>query len=575
MTSTNITHFSRARTFRTRVALTLTMLMLLVAAATTMAQAPTYEVLYNLASHTGDPWYPQWIGLFAQGRDGNLYSTSQAGDLLNGQRYGTVFQLTPAGSVTVVHSFTGQNAQGGFPNGGLTLGTDGSLYGTSVGDGLGYGTVFKITTSGQFTVLHNFKGGLTEGVAPLAAPIQGTDGNFYGTTKFGGSNDHGTVYKMTPSGTLTVLYMFTGSYSSGSLRIPVALILGTDGNFYGTTIGGGQALCNGGCGGIYKMTPAGKLTVLHSFNNTDGAYPYGAIIQASDGNVYGTTNRGGSGTFGVIYKMTPAGGFSIIHTFLETDNLGYMPQAGLIQATDGKFYGAANGPLVGRHGVLFQITSTGTYSVIHRFNLTDGSGPQVSLFPHTNGTLYGDTYEGGGGTVCGNVSVGCGVLYSLSMGLGSFVSFLPPQSSGKVGKTIEFLGQGFTGTTNVSFHGGSATFTVVSDTYLTAVVPASGTTGFVTVTTPSGTLTSSKQFKVIPGITSFTPTSGPVGTKVTITGSGFIGATKVTFGGVKATSYTVNSGTQITATVPTGAKTGNIAVTTPGGTASKGTFTVS
>src|ERR1039458_9478999 len=282
----------------------------------------------------------------------------------------------------------------------------------------------------------------------------------------------------------------------------------------------------------------------------------------------------GRGVLGVIYKMTPAGKLTVIHDFNENDGLGLSPLAGLVQATDGKFYGAANS-VSKLDGVLFQVTSTGTYSVIHRFNRTDGRSPQVSLFQHTNGTLYGDTYVGGGGTLCGNVSVGCGVLYSLSMGLGSFVSFLPPQSSGKVGKTIEFLGQGFTGTTNVSFHGGSATFTVVSDTYLTAVVPASGTTGFVTVTTPSGTLTSSKQFKVIPGITSFTPTSGPVGTKVTITGSGFIGATKVTFGGVKATSYTVNSGTQITATVPPGAKTGNIAVTTPGGSASKGTFTVS
>src|ERR1035441_665953 len=256
MTSTNITHFHRARTFRTRVALTLTMLLLLVAAATTMAHAQTYSVLYNLASHTGDPWYPQWIGLFAQGRDGNLYSTSQAGDLLNGQKYGTVLQLTPAGNVTVLHSFTGQNAQGGFPNGGLTLGTDGSLYGTSVSDGsLVHGTVFKITTSGEFTVLHNFNG-TPEGSGPLAAPIQGTDGNFYGTTYGGGKCAHGTVYKMTPSGTLKVLQTF--GCSSGDLRDPVALILGTDGNFYGPTKGGGQP-CNGGCGGVYKMTTAGNI----------------------------------------------------------------------------------------------------------------------------------------------------------------------------------------------------------------------------------------------------------------------------------------------------------------------------
>jgi uncharacterized repeat protein (TIGR03803 family) len=563
MTSTNITHFHRARTFRTRVALTLTMLMLLVAAATTMAQAPTYSVLYNLASHTGDPWYPTWIGLFAQGRDGNLYSTSQAGDLLNGQRYGTVFQLTPAGSVTVLHSFT----VGGRPNGGLTLGTDGSLYGTSVQDGTVYGTVFKITTSGEFTVLHNFNG-TPEGSGPRAAPIQGTDGNFYGTTYSGGKCAHGTVYKMTPSGKLTVLYTF--GCSAGSLGGPAALIQGTDGNFYGTTIFGGGHPCNGGCGGIYKMTPAGKLTVLHSFIYTDGEYPDGAIIQASDGNFYGTTARGNY--YGTIYKMTPAGGLNVIHDF-KGDALGAIPQAGLVQATDGKFYGAAETSNGTGPGVLFQITSTGTYSVVHSFKGTDGRYPEVSLFQHTNGTLYGDTSEGGGGTLCPN-GAGCGVLYSLSMGLGPFVHFLHPQSLGKVGASIGILGQGFTGTTSVSFNGTPATFTVSSDTYLTAKVPAGATTGPVSVATAGGNLTSDQTFRVTPVIKTFNPTSGPVGTSVVVTGGSFTQATTVKFGS-KSASFNVNSDTQVTATVPTGAKTGKIVITTPGGTASSATsFTV-
>jgi len=159
------------------------------------------------------------------------------------------------------------------------------------------------------------------------------------------------------------------------------------------------------------------------------------------------------------------------------------------------------------------------------------------------------------------------------VGLKPFVKLMTTQ--GKAAQIVEILGQGFSGTNSVMFGTGSATFTVVSDTYLTAKVPASGATGYVTVATPSGTLTSSQTFKVLPVITGFMPPKGPVGTKVTITGSGFIGATKVTFGGVKAISYTVDSGIQITATVPTGAKTGNIVVTTPGGTASKGTFTVS
>jgi hypothetical protein len=146
---------------------------------------------------------------------------------------------------------------------------------------------------------------------------------------------------------------------------------------------------------------------------------------------------------------------------------------------------------------------------------------------------------------------------------------------GNAGQTVEILGQGFSKATGVKFGSGPASFTVVSDTYMTAVVPADGTTGFVTVTSPSGTLTSNRKFNVVPVISSIAPTSGPVGTQVTITGTGLTGTTKVTFGGVKTTTFSVDSGTQITAILPTGAKTGKIAVITPGGTASsKAIFTV-
>jgi hypothetical protein len=161
------------------------------------------------------------------------------------------------------------------------------------------------------------------------------------------------------------------------------------------------------------------------------------------------------------------------------------------------------------------------------------------------------------------------------MGLGPFVSFVGPEFSGKVGSTIEILGQGFTGTTKVFFHGVSAAFTVVSNTYLTAVVPAGAATGYVTVRAPGGALTSNKTFRVTPFIQSFSPTTGPVGTHVTVTGTSFTGTKTVTFGGVKATTFTVNSDSKITATVPSGAVTGKIQVATPGGTAISGTnFTV-
>jgi uncharacterized repeat protein (TIGR03803 family) len=545
----------------------LAVVAVIVAASATTLQAQIYTDLYNLGSSSGDPANPAWMGLFAQGRDGNLYSTSQGGGTpVKGVQYGTVFQLTPTGNMAVLYSF--QNTTDGvFPNSGLTLGTDGSLYGTTPeGGSSGFGTVFKITTSGKFKTLHTFNGS-TEGLHPDSPPVEGLDGNFYGTTDNGYNQVFGTVYKITPSGKLTVIYTFPGP---SKLGYPMALTLGTDGNFYGTALGGGTTRY----GGVFKITPHGKVTELYPFKGTpDGQSALGAIIQAGDGNFYGTTNGGGSGGVGAIYKMTPAGVLTIIHSF-NNDGMGMQPRAGLVQATDGKFYGATTTNPGTSAGVLFQITSKGKYTPLvfltNNIGKYPGANPQVSLFQHTNGTLYGDTYGGGTGTMCF-----CGVLYSLGMKLGPFVSFVGPLFEGKVGKTIEILGQGFTGSTNVSFKGVSATFAVVSDTYLTAVVPAGATTGSVTVTTPGGKLTSNKIFRVIPAILSFSPTSGPVGTPVTITGTSFTGATKVTFGGVKATSFSVDSDTQITATVPTGAKTGRIQVTTPGGTATSATdFTV-
>jgi uncharacterized repeat protein (TIGR03803 family) len=546
-------HPSTSETTRKITLLVLAATLLLVSMT---ASSQTYKVLYKFQNNGIDPLYPGWTGLFAQGRDGNLYSTSQSG----GKGYGTVFQLTPAGKMTVLRSF--KSSDGTHPSSGLTLGTDGSLYGTLTGGGTtNGGRVFKITTSGAFKVLHSFGG--TEGSQPKAPPIQGTDGNFYGTTLYGkgGRSGSGMVYKMTPQGKLTVLYQFDFTHGGG----PIGLIQGTDGDFYGTAEVGGT----GKLGVVFKITSRGKLTVLYNFDGTKGQYPIGPIIQASDGNFYGTTQRGGTDNVGVIYKMTPSGALTTIFNFLIKD-VGYAtPLAGLVQGTDGKFYGGTYGGGTATYfGVLFQVTSKGKFTRLYDFKHppTTGAHADVSLFQHTNGTFYSDTYEGG---------IGYGVLYSLGMKLGPFVSFVGPLSSGKVGKTIQILGQGFTGATNVSFNGVSTTFSVVSDTYLTATVPDGATNGLVTVKTPGGALTSNKVFRVTPAILSFSPTSGPVGTPVTITGTSFTGATKVTFGGVKATTFSVDSDTQITANVPTGAKTGKIAITTPGGTAtSKNVFTV-
>ena len=241
-------------------------------------------LLYNFGTHAGDPAHPNYPGFIVQGRDGNLYSTSHDGGTDNA---GTVFKITPAGQVSVLYSFDG--VTGAFPSSGLTLGTDGNFYGTTFENGpSNYGTVFKITPKGKLTVLHAFDD--SDGAAPWAAPVEGTDGAFYGTTEDGGSANCGTVYRVTAGGTFKTLYNFDGTHGCQPLA---PLVLGNDGNFYGTTLvlTGGT---NPNLGAIFKITPAGAITLLHSFDGTHGAAPYAPLMQASDGNFYGTTVNGGN-----------------------------------------------------------------------------------------------------------------------------------------------------------------------------------------------------------------------------------------------------------------------------------------
>jgi uncharacterized repeat protein (TIGR03803 family) len=240
-------------------ALLVSLVLALVAPA---APAQTYTKLRDLGTQAGDPLNPAWIGMFAQGRDGNLYSTTQGG---GANALGAVFRLTPSGTMTRIWSFANGD-DGAFPNSGLTLGTDGSLYGTATVGGLGFGTVFKITTGGTITPLHNFNGN-TEGLAPNSPPIRGNDGNYYGTTGNGFNAVFGTVFRMTPAGAVTVIYTFDGVAPHG--RYPRALVLANDGNFYGTARGGGT----NNSGMIFRITPAGVLTPLHIFTGPDGQFP--------------------------------------------------------------------------------------------------------------------------------------------------------------------------------------------------------------------------------------------------------------------------------------------------------------
>jgi uncharacterized repeat protein (TIGR03803 family) len=544
---------SSRRSSRRFAAFAAAIIILAFAGAAVPVHGQTYSVLYVAP---GAPGIQNPLGLIAQGRDGNMYTVSSNG----GTFYGTAFKFTPAGAVTVI------NDVGYFPYGGLTLGSDGNFYGQDSDGGVvgncglaAGGQVYKLTPAGALTVLHNFTGG-TDGCDPMAAPIEGTNGTYYGTTP---NTNNGTVYSVTSGGVFTTLHTFNGADGQGAYA---PLVQGTDGNFYGDTVSGGL----NGDGVVFKMTPAGNLTVLHNFTGApDGAQAYYGLTQATDGNFYGVAVAGGT-FYGTVFKITPAGVFTVLHTFQNGPSDGAGPSSSLIQATDGKLYGLTSGGGTTGAGTIYSITTSGTYAVLYNFADSSATGynPSSPLKQSTNGKFYGDAYYGGEFSTCN-----CGVLYSFDMKLGAFVSL--ESSAGKEGAKIGILGQGFGASSVVKFAGVQATSIVRSGTtFITATVPAAALTGKVTVTTGATTLTSAQTFKVTPAITALDPASGPVGTAVNIAGTGLMQATKVTFNG-KSASFKVISDTEITATVPTGATTGKIGVTTKGGTAtSTGSFTV-
>jgi uncharacterized repeat protein (TIGR03803 family) len=310
----------------------------------------TLTTLYNFCSQTNctDGSGPE--GMLVLATDGNFYGTTYQG---GASGYGTVFKITPAGTLTTLYSFCSQAmcTDGIGPEAGLIQGTDGNFYGTTAygGGANGDGTAFKITPAGTLTTLYSFcsQTDCTDGHLPTAGLIQGTDGNFYGTSTYGGANNDGTVFRITPAGTLTTLYSFCSQTNCTDGSLPTAsLIQGTDGDFYGTTSEGGANTD----GTVFRITPAGTLTTLYSFcsqtNCTDGIEPNAGLIQGTDGNFYGTTYFGGTysePTDGTVFEITPAGTLTTLYSFCSQTNCsdGDRPFAGLIQGTSGTFYGTA------------------------------------------------------------------------------------------------------------------------------------------------------------------------------------------------------------------------------------------
>jgi uncharacterized protein (TIGR03437 family) len=334
-----------------------------------------------------------------QGADGNLYGTTENGGTNNS---GTVFRLNPGGSVTTLYSFSGPD--GAYPFAGLILASDGNFYGTTHQGGTsGVGTVFKITPGGTLTTLYSFcsQTGCSDGEFPFGNLLQASDGNFYGTTNYVGNNIYGTVYRITPGGTLTTLYSFAGSANGTNPN--AGLIQASDGNLYGTTYSGGGI----NEGTVFKITPAGTLTTLHSFcsngivGHCDGANPVAGLIQATDGNFYGTTESGGAAVSGIVFKITPGGTLTMLYSFCTQTGCadGSMPQAGLVQASDGNFYGTTSQGGTNGSGTVFRLTPGGTLTTLYSFcaqaGCTDGGTPVAALIQASDGNLYGTTSTGG------------------------------------------------------------------------------------------------------------------------------------------------------------------------------------
>jgi uncharacterized repeat protein (TIGR03803 family) len=360
--------------------------------------AATESVIYNFSG--GATGGSGAIGELTLGADGNLYGVTSAGGASN---KGTVFKLTPAGVVTVLHSFAGGATDGAIAMAGLTTGTDGNFYGvTNSGGTKGNGTFFKITPAGALTVLYSFVGGATDAASPRGALLLARDGNFYGMSFEGGTSNVGTVYKITPAGVETVLHSFAGTPTDGAYPTG-SLNQGNDGNFYAVTQGGGAAQV----GAAIKISPAGVETVLLSFANDaiDGVGPRGTLVTGSDGNYYGLTSGGGTKGFGTFFKITSTGVKTTLYSFAGAPSDGLEPTGTLIIGKDGNYYGTTGGGGSGSNGTMFMITPAGVETVLHAFNgyaTNDGAELSAGLTFGADGYLYGVTVLGGtfsGGTI--------------------------------------------------------------------------------------------------------------------------------------------------------------------------------
>jgi len=348
---------------------------------------------------------------------------------------------------SVLVSFTGDAGAdpGNQPYGNLIQASDGKFYGTTRAGGANdNGTVFTLTSTGTFNLLYSFSAsGTTDGESPYAGLVQGTDGNFYGTTFGGGANDDGTVFKITSAGVLTLLHSFSATVDGSQPE--AGLVQGTDGSFYGTTSGGTTTL-----GTVFKITSAGAFTLLHTFAGPeDGSIPYTGLVQGTDGNFYGTTSQASTlNGDGTLFKISPTSPYTVTQLLaFSGGTYGVNPSGTLVEGTDGNFYGTAYGGGVNNDGTVFSVTSAGTPTLLYSFcsqaNCPNGEYPFGGLVLGSDGNFYGTASLGGASnngtafniTPAGNLTT----LYSFAGGT--------TDGSGPVSNLVQGKDGNFYGTT--------------------------------------------------------------------------------------------------------------------------------
>jgi uncharacterized repeat protein (TIGR03803 family) len=388
------------------------LLLLVFPGLVTCARGQAFTALGSFNFTNGG--YP--ISSLTEGSDGNFYGVSPNGGSLDCYPLGcgALFKVTPEGKIILLYNFpySGGDPNGSNPIGSLVLANNGVFYGTTTAGGsftdcsiyLGCGAIFEFSDNSGIQTIHDFDGG-SEGSLISDGLIQATDGDLYGTARVGGSEGFGTVFKATLRGEVTTLHSFKRSDGSDPMG---ALVQGRDGEFYGTTLSGGKNFA----GTVFKITTEGSLTTLYDFcaetNCADGSSPTGGLVLATNGNFYGTT-RGTGYLPGTVFEITPAGVLTTLYTFCSLKGCGdgSHPKDGLVQAIDGNLYGTTFDGGTQNYGTIFKVTPAGTLTTIHRFNLVYGANPYGGLIQASDGNLYGLTFFGG--------SPGPGVVYRLNI----------------------------------------------------------------------------------------------------------------------------------------------------------------